>query len=248
MEGIHLRGGRIARGGIRWSDRMDYRTEVFGLMRAQMTKNAIIVPAGAKGGFFLKERPSDPAQLKREVERQYVRYIEALLDVTDNLVDGEVAHPDGVRVHDEDDTYLVVAADKGTATFSDTANEVAVGRKFWLGDAFASGGSTGYDHKALGITARGAWESVKRHFRQLGVDVLRDPFKAVGIGDMSGDVFGNGMLYTDTIKLVAAFDHRHVFLDPNPDPATSFAERKRLFELPGSSWNDYDRSMLSPGG
>ncbi|TML07011.1 MAG: NAD-glutamate dehydrogenase, partial [Actinobacteria bacterium] len=190
MEGIHLRGGRIARGGIRWSDRMDYRTEVFGLMRAQMTKNAIIVPAGAKGGFFLKERPSDPAQLKREVERQYVRYIEALLDVTDNLLDGEVSHPDDVIVHDEDDTYLVVAADKGTATFSDTANEIAVRRRFWLGDAFASGGSAGYDHKALGITAKGAWESVKRHFRELGIDPGADVIAGVGIGDMSGDVFG----------------------------------------------------------
>src|SRR5439155_18993234 len=248
MEGIHLRGGRIARGGIRWSDRMDYRTEVFGLLRAQMTKNAIIVPAGAKGGFFLKERPSDPATLKREVERQYVRYIEALLDVTDNLVDGEVAHPDGVRVHDEDDTYLVVAADKGTATFSDTANAVAVRRRFWLGDAFASGGSAGYDHKALGITAKGAWESVKRHFRELGIDPAADVVTAVGIGDMSGDVFGNGMLLSSTLKLVAAYDHRHVFIDPDPDPGRSWQERKRLFELAGSSWDDYDGSLLSAGG
>jgi glutamate dehydrogenase len=248
MEGIHLRGGRIARGGIRWSDRMDYRTEVFGLMRAQMTKNAIIVPAGAKGGFFLKERPSDPVQLKREVERQYVRYIEALLDVTDNLVDGGVSHPEGVIVHDEDDTYLVVAADKGTATFSDTANEIAVRRKFWLGDAFASGGSAGYDHKALGITAKGAWESVKRHFRELGIDPEADVITAVGIGDMSGDVFGNGMLLSKTLKLVAAYDHRHVFIDPDSEPARSWEERKRLFELAGSSWDDYDKELLSEGG
>src|SRR3954471_4443195 len=248
MEGIHLRGGLIARGGIRWSDRMDYRTEVFGLLRAQMTKNAIIVPAGAKGGFFLKERPSDPAQLKRDVERQYVRYIEALLDVTDNLVDGDVSHPDSVIVHDEDDTYLVVAADKGTATFSDTANEIAVRRKFWLGDAFASGGSAGSAHKALGITAKGAWESVKRHFRELRIDPGTDVVTVVGIGDMSGDVFGNGMLLSRSLKLVAAYDHRHVFIDPDPDPARSFEERKRLFELAGSSWDDYDKALLSEGG
>jgi glutamate dehydrogenase len=248
MEGIHLRGGRVARGGIRWSDRMDYRTEVFGLLRAQMTKNAIIVPAGAKGGFFLKERPTDPAELKREVERQYVRYIEALLDVTDNLVDGEVRHPEGVAVHDEDDTYLVVAADKGTATFSDTANEVALRREFWLGDAFASGGSAGYDHKALGITARGAWESVKRHFRELSIDPSADVVTTVGIGDMSGDVFGNGMLLSSSLKLVAAYDHRHVFIDPDPDPERSLKERKRLFELAGSSWADYDEKLISQGG
>jgi glutamate dehydrogenase len=248
MEGIHLRGGRIARGGIRWSDRMDYRTEVYGLMRAQLTKNAIIVPAGAKGGFFLKERPTDPQELKHAVKRQYVRYIEALLDVTDNLVDGEVRHPDGVVVHDEDDTYLVVAADKGTATFSDTANEVALRRRFWLGDAFASGGSAGYDHKALGITAKGAWQSVKRHFRELSIDPSADVVTAVGIGDMSGDVFGNGMLLSSTLKLVAAYDHRHVFIDPDPDPERSWQERKRLFELAGSSWDDYDRDLISAGG
>jgi glutamate dehydrogenase len=248
MEGIHLRGGRIARGGIRWSDRMDYRTEVFGLLRAQMTKNAIIVPAGAKGGFFLKDRPADARALPVEVKRQYVRYIEALLDVTDNLVEGQVEHPTGVLVHDEDDTYLVVAADKGTATFSDTANEVAVRRGFWLGDAFASGGSAGYDHKALGITAKGAWESVKRHFRELGIDPERDVVTAVGIGDMSGDVFGNGMLLSRTLKLVAAYDHRHVFIDPDPDPGRAFEERKRLFGLQGSSWDDYDRDVLSAGG
>jgi len=249
MEGIHLRGGRIARGGIRWSDRMDYRTEVFGLMRAQMTKNAIIVPAGAKGGFFLKDRPEDPARLRDAVKRQYVRYVEALLDVTDDLSDdGETVPPEGVRVHDEQDSYLVVAADKGTAAFSDTANAVSLRRGFWLGDAFASGGSTGYDHKGLGVTARGAWESVKRHFRELSVDPERDVIRAVGIGDMSGDVFGNGMLLSRSLKLVAAYDHRHVFLDPDPDPERSFAERERLFALGGSSWDDYDRDVLSAGG
>ncbi len=241
MEGIHLRGGRIARGGLRWSDRMDYRTEVYGLMRAQMTKNAIIVPAGAKGGFFIKELPADP-------KRHYVRYVDALLDVTDNLVEGAVVHPEGVRVHDEDDTYLVVAADKGTATMSDTANELALRRGFWLGDAFASGGSTGYDHKALGITARGAWESVKRHFRELDADPEADVITVVGIGDMSGDVFGNGMLLSRTLRLVAAYDHRHVFIDPDPDPEASWAERKRLFEQPQSSWADYDPSLISAGG
>ena len=248
VEGIHLRGGKIARGGIRWSDRMDYRTEVFGLMRAQMTKNAVIVPDGAKGGFHLTRRPEDPAELRAEVERQYVTYISGLLDVTDNLVDGEVVHPEGVRVLDDDDTYLVVAADKGTATLSDTANRVAERYGFWLGDAFASGGSNGYDHKALGITARGAWESLKRHFRELDIDPRIDAFTVVGIGDMSGDVFGNGMLLSDRIRLVAAYDHRHIFIDPDPDPDRGFAERKRLFELAGSSWDDYDRDAISEGG
>ena len=226
VEGIHLRGGKIARGGLRFSDRMDYRTEVYGLMRAQLTKNAIIVPAGAKGGFIVKKTPID----KEAIQEAYVTYIRSLLDVTDNLVDGEVVRPERVRVHDEDDTYLVVAADKGTATFSDTANAVAREYGFWLDDAFASGGSVGYDHKKLGITARGAWESVKRHFRELGMDPARDEFTVVGIGDMSGDVFGNGMLLSDKIKLLAAYDHRHVFIDPDPDPAASFEERKRLFE------------------
>ncbi|MGH2968225.1 MAG: NAD-glutamate dehydrogenase [Solirubrobacteraceae bacterium] len=248
MEGIHLRGGRIARGGIRWSDRMDYRTEVYGLMRAQLTKNAIIVPAGAKGGFILKRVPTGRAELVAEVERQYETYVRSLLDVTDNLVDGEVVHPPQVRVLDEDDTYLVVAADKGTATLSDTANRIAREYGFWLDDAFASGGSAGYDHKKLGITARGAWESVKRHFRELDLDPAVDELTAVGIGDMSGDVFGNGMLLSDKIRLVAAYDHRHVFIDPSPDAAGSFAERKRLFELAGSSWDDYDRELISAGG
>jgi glutamate dehydrogenase len=251
MEGIHLRGAKIARGGIRWSDRMDYRTEVFGLMRAQLTKNAIIVPAGAKGGFLLKQPPADRDALRTEVRRQYVSYIRSLLDVTDNLVDGAVVHPVGVRVLDEDDTYLVVAADKGTATFSDLANSVAQEAGFWLDDAFASGGSSGYDHKKLGITARGAWESVRRHFRELDRDPERDEITVVGIGDMSGDVFGNGMLLSRTIRLIGAYDHRHVFLDPDPDAAASFEERRRLFELGqsgSSSWDDYDRELISEGG
>jgi glutamate dehydrogenase len=248
VEGIHLRGGRIARGGLRWSDRMDYRTEVFGLMRAQMTKNAVIVPDGAKGGFYLRRRGEDPASVKADVERGYVTYISGLLDLTDNLAEGEVVHPDGVRVLDEDDTYLVVAADKGTATFSDTANRVASRYGFWLGDAFASGGSKGYDHKALGITARGAWESLKRHFSERDLDPAVDEFTVVGIGDMSGDVFGNGMLLSDKIRLVAAYDHRHIFIDPDPDPARGFAERKRLFDKAGSGWDDYDRDLISEGG
>ncbi|HEU4528175.1 MAG TPA: NAD-glutamate dehydrogenase [Actinomycetota bacterium] len=249
VEGIHLRGGRVARGGIRWSDRrQDYRTEVLGLMKAQMVKNAVIVPTGSKGGFVLKRRISDPTALKQEVTGRYVTFMRGMLDVTDNLVDGKVVHPTNVVVHDDDDPYLVVAADKGTAALSDTANAVSAEYGFWLGDAFASGGSAGYDHKALGITARGAWESVKRHFVELGTDVMSQPFTVVGIGDMSGDVFGNGMLLSDQICLVAAFDHRHVFVDPNPVPAAGFAERRRLFELPGSTWDDYDRSTISSGG
>jgi glutamate dehydrogenase len=249
MEGIHLRGGKVARGGIRWSDRrQDYRTEVLGLMKAQMVKNAVIVPTGSKGGFVLKRSIADPVALKQEVTRAYVTFMRGLLDVTDNLVDGHVVHPDGVVVLDEDDPYLVVAADKGTATFSDTANAVAEEYGFWLGDAFASGGSAGYDHKELGITARGAWESVKRHFREIGTDPETEPITVVGIGDMSGDVFGNGMLLSDQICLVAAFDHRHVFIDPNPNPAIGFAERQRLSHLGGSSWDDYDRDRISAGG
>jgi glutamate dehydrogenase len=249
MEGIHLRAGKVSRGGIRWSDRKeDYRTEVLGLMKAQRVKNAIIVPDGSKGGFILKRQPPTPEALREEVQARYRTFMEGLLDLTDNLVHGKVEHPEGVRVLDEDDPYLVVAADKGTATFSDLANSVAAEYGFWLGDAFASGGSDGYDHKALGITARGAWESVKRHFRELGVDVMREPFTVVGIGDMSGDVFGNGMLLSPPTRLLAAFDHRNVFVDPDPDPSVSMAERRRLFELSGSSWNDYDRSKLSEGG
>jgi glutamate dehydrogenase len=249
LEGIHLRGGLIARGGLRWSDRLDFRTEVWGLMRAQMTKNAVIVPAGAKGGFIVKRRPEDPGELRAAVEDRYRTFIRALLDLADNIVDGDVVHPPGMRVLDGDDPYFVVAADKGTATFSDIANGIAEDEYgFWLGDAFASGGSAGYDHKGLGITARGAWESVKRLFRELGTDPSRDEFTAVGIGDMSGDVFGNGMLLSDKMKLVAAYDHRHVFVDPDPDPAASWAERKRLFELPRSSWSDYESSLISEGG
>ena len=248
VEGIHLRGGLIARGGLRWSDRMDYRTEVFGLMRAQMTKNAVIVPEGAKGGFYLRDPPADPAALRRAVRQAYVRYVSGLLDVTDDRREDAIVHPPYVRVRDGEDAYLVVAADKGTATFSDTANQVAAEYGFWLDDAFASGGSAGYDHKALGITARGAWESLKRHFRELGRDPERDEFTAVGIGDMSGDVFGNGMLLSKAIRLVAAYDHRHIFIDPDPDAARSWEERRRLFELQGSSWDDYDRSLLSEGG
>jgi glutamate dehydrogenase len=249
MAGVHLRGGTVARGGIRWSDRLeDYRTEILGLMKAQMVKNAVIVPVGAKGGFVLKRPPSDRAELHEEERRQYITLMRGMLDVTDNMVSGEVVHPPDVRVLDGPDPYLVVAADKGTAHLSDTANAVSAEYGFWLGDAYASGGSDGYDHKALGITARGAWESVSRHFRELGRDVMTEPFTAVGIGDMSGDVFGNGMLLSHQMRLVAAFDHRHVFIDPDPDPEASFAERERLFRLPSSSWDEYDRSLVSSGG
>jgi len=250
MEGVHLRGGFVARGGIRWSDRIeDYRTEILGLMKAQMVKNAVIVPTGAKGGFVLKAPPAGRDELMEEERRQYIVLMRGMLDLTDNIAGGQVVRPRGVRVLDEDaDAYLVVAADKGTAHLSDTANEVSAEYGFWLGDAYASGGSSGYDHKVLGITARGAWESVKRHFREIGRDVMTEPFTCVGIGDMSGDVFGNGMLQSPTTKLVAAFDHRHVFIDPDPDPATSFAERRRLFGLPRSSWDDYDRTLISAGG
>jgi glutamate dehydrogenase len=249
VEGVHLRGGKVARGGIRWSDRPDdFRTEVLGLMKTQMTKNAVIVPVGSKGGFVLKDPPGDREELARYVREQYRTYIRGLLDLTDNMVAGEPVHPPGLVIYDESDPYLVVAADKGTATFSDLANETAAEYGFWLGDAFASGGSQGYDHKAIGITARGAWECVARHFRELGVNVRSDEFTVAGIGDMSGDVFGNGMLYTDRIRLVAAFNHQHIFLDPNPDAVRSFAERKRLFELPRSTWRDYDQSLISPGG
>ncbi|MEV8092103.1 NAD-glutamate dehydrogenase [Streptomyces nigra] len=252
VEGVHLRFGKVARGGLRWSDRReDFRTEILGLVKAQMVKNTVIVPVGAKGGFVAKQLP-DPAVDRdawmAEGIASYRTFISALLDITDNMVAGEVVPPADVVRHDEDDTYLVVAADKGTAKFSDIANEVAESYNFWLGDAFASGGSAGYDHKGMGITARGAWESVKRHFRELGVDTQSEDFTVVGIGDMSGDVFGNGMLLSEHIRLVAAFDHRHIFIDPNPDAATSYAERRRLFELPRSSWEDYDTSLVSAGG
>ncbi len=249
FEAVHLRGGRVARGGIRWSDRReDFRTEILGLVKAQMVKNAVIVPVGAKGGFVLKRPPADSAALREEGIACYRRFISAMLDITDNLVDGEVRRRERVICHDGDDPYLVVAADKGTATYSDSANEVAEEYGHWLGDAFASGGSAGYDHKAMGITARGAWEAIKRHFRELGRDIQKEPFTVVGVGDMSGDVFGNGMLLSEQIRLVGAFNHLHVFVDPDPDPAVSHAERSRLFALPRSTWEDYDRSLLSPGG
>ena len=251
VEGVHLRFGAVARGGLRWSDRRDdFRTEVLGLVKAQMVKNTVIVPVGAKGGFFCKQLP-DPADRDAwlaEGVACYKTFICGLLDITDNLVEGATVPPRDVVRHDGDDSYLVVAADKGTATFSDIANGVAKDYGFWLGDAFASGGSVGYDHKAMGITARGAWVSVQRHFRERGIDCQTEDFTCVGIGDMSGDVFGNGMLCSEHIRLVAAFDHRDVFLDPDPDAATSFAERKRMFDLPRSSWQDYDASLISEGG
>ena len=251
MEGIHLRGGRVARGGIRWSDRReDFRTEILSLMKTQMVKNAVIVPVGSKGGFYVKRPPVDGTreQVLAEGIACYQTLIRGLLDVTDNYTADGIAPPAGVVRHDGDDPYLVVAADKGTATFSDIANALSADHGFWLGDAFASGGSAGYDHKKMGITARGAWESVKRHFRELGQDIQTTPFTVAGVGDMSGDVFGNGMLLSRHIRLVAAFDHRHIFIDPSPDAAASWAERKRLFELPRSSWLDYDRALLSAGG
>ncbi len=251
VEGVHLRFGAVARGGLRWSDRRDdFRTEVLGLVKAQMVKNTVIVPVGAKGGFFCKQLPDshDRDAWMAEGIACYKTFISGLLDITDNLVEGEVVPPTSVVRHDGDDPYLVVAADKGTATFSDIANGVAGDYGFWLGDAFASGGSVGYDHKAMGITARGAWVSVRRHFREMGVDCQKQAFTCVGVGDMSGDVFGNGMLCSEHIRLVAAFDHRDIFFDPNPDAAASYAERKRLFDLPRSSWQDYDTSLISEGG
>ncbi|PBC53673.1 NAD-glutamate dehydrogenase [Rhodococcus sp. ACPA1] len=258
VEGVHLRYGAVARGGLRWSDRSeDFRTEILGLVKAQAVKNALIVPVGAKGGFVVKRPPKSTgdAALDREAVRAagvecYRAFIGALLDVTDNIdpETGVTVPPTDVVRRDEDDPYLVVAADKGTATFSDEANAVAADYRFWLGDAFASGGSIGYDHKAMGITAKGAWESVKRHFREIGIDTQREDFTVAGIGDMSGDVFGNGMLLSEHIRLVAAFDHRHIFIDPNPDAATSYKERRRLFDLPRSSWADYDQALISDGG
>ena len=248
MEGCHLRAGRIARGGIRFSDRHDdYRTEILDLMKTQTVKNSIIVPIGSKGGFIVKASPSAPPD-PRGVEA-YKTLMNAMLDLTDNLTDQGVVHPPHVKVLDDDGAYLVVAADKGTASFSDIANGIALTRGFWLGDAFASGGEHGYDHKALGITARGAWESARRHLREMGREIDRGaPVTMTGIGDMSGDVFGNGLLRSHNVKLIAAFDHRHIFIDPDPDPETSFAERKRLFELPRSSWADYDIKLISAGG
>ena len=256
VEGIHLRAGPVARGGLRWSDRRDdFRTEVLGLMKAQRVKNAVIVPTGAKGGFYPKhlpdlarDRPETRDAWLAEGKASYQVFIRTLLSITDNIIEGKVVHPQAVVIRDGEDPYFVVAADKGTATFSDTANAIAESQDFWLDDAFASGGSKGYDHKAMGITAKGAWLSVQRHFLELGVDVQADPVRVVGVGDMSGDVFGNGMLLSKALKVVAAFDHRHIFLDPDPDPAASWAERARMFALPRSSWDDYNRSVISAGG
>ena len=251
VEGVHLRFAPIARGGIRWSDRaQDFRTEVLGLVKAQLVKNAVIVPSGSKGGFLPKQLPraGSREEIMKEGIAAYRIFISALLDVTDNIVDDRIVPPPRVIRYDADDPYLVVAADKGTATFSDFANALSAERGHWLGDAFASGGSAGYDHKKMAITARGAWECVKRHFREAGVDIQKTPFRVVGVGDMSGDVFGNGMLLSPVTRLVAAFDHRDIFIDPNPDPQTSFVERKRLYDLPRSSWADYDRHKISIGG
>jgi glutamate dehydrogenase len=251
VEGIHLRFAPIARGGIRWSDRaQDFRTEILGLVRAQRVKNAVIVPSGAKGGFLPKQLPRNASRddVQKEGIAAYRLFISALLDITDNLKNGKIVPPRLTVRHDDDDAYLVVAADKGTATFSDIANEISAAHDFWLGDAFASGGSQGYDHKGMAITARGAWECVERHFREIDIDIRRQPFRVIGAGAMSGDVFGNGMLLSPAIRLVAAFDHRDIFIDPDPDPALGLAERKRLFALPRSSWQDYDRSKISRGG
>ena len=252
VEGIHLRAGPVARGGLRWSDRRDdFRTEILGLMKAQRVKNAVIVPTGAKGGFYPKQLPSpavDRDAWLAEGTESYRIFIRSLLSITDNIVDGAVVHPQGVAILDGEDPYFVVAADKGTATFSDVANALALERDFWLGDAFASGGSQGYDHKAMGITAKGAWVSVQRHFAERGVDVQTQAITVIGCGDMSGDVFGNGMLLSKTLKIVAAFDHRHIFIDPDPDPAASWDERARMFALPRSSWADYDATLISTGG
>jgi len=252
VEGIHLRSGAVARGGLRWSDRRDdFRTEILGLMKAQKVKNAVIVPSGAKGGFYPKQLPNpalDRDGWAAEGQASYEVFIRTLLSITDNIVEGCVVHPDSVRILDGEDPYFVVAADKGTARFSDIANGIAQSKDFWLDDAFASGGSNGYDHKAMGITAKGAWVSVQRHFLEMGVDVQTDSVRVAGCGDMSGDVFGNGMLLSKAIKLVAAFDHRHIFLDPDPDPAKSWAERKRMFDLPRSSWENYDPALISKGG
>lgn len=251
FEAIHLRGGKVARGGLRWSDRrQDYRTEVLGLMKAQMTKNAVIVPVGSKGGFIIKKDLSklDRNQAQEKAINCYKSFLSGVLDITDNVIDGKVKHPDNVLIYDSADPYLVVAADKGTATFSDIANSVSKEYNFWLGDAFASGGSCGYDHKKMGITAKGAWVSVMRHFSEMGHDSQKQDFTCAGIGDMFGDVFGNGMLLSKHIRLVAAFNHMHIFLDPNPDSASSYEERKRLFNLERSTWMDYDKSMISKGG
>ncbi len=249
MEGLHLRGGKVARGGIRWSDRPDdFRTEILGLVKAQMTKNAVIVPEGSKGGFVTKQTSTDREEMGEIVKEAYQTLMRGLLDLTDNRTVDDIVQPEGLITYDDQDPYLVVAADKGTAHLPDTANAVSESYDFWLGDAFASGGSHGYDHKKLGITARGAWESVKRSFREMGRDIQSETFTVVGIGDMSGDVFGNGMLCSRKTELLAAFDHRHIFLDPNPDPESSYKERERMFNLPRSSWDDYNKNLISEGG
>lgn len=251
VDGVHLRFGPVARGGLRWSDRReDFRTEILGLVKAQRVKNAVIVPTGSKGGFYPKQLPQtdDRAAIYEEGRESYKLFIRGLLDLTDNIVKGEVVRPGNMVLWDDPDPYLVVAADKGTAAFSDTANAISEEYGFWLGDAFASGGSAGYDHKVMGITARGAWEAVKRHFREMGKDIQSEPFTAAGVGDMSGDVFGNGMLLSEQTKLIAAFDHRDIFIDPDPDPAKSYKERKRIFEMARSSWADYDKKLISKGG
>ncbi len=251
VEGVHLRFGNVARGGLRWSDREeDFRTEVLGLVKAQQVKNSVIVPVGAKGGFLPRRLPLGGSrdEIAAEGIACYRIFISGLLDITDNLKDGALVPPANVVRHDDDDPYLVVAADKGTATFSDIANGIAIDYGFWLGDAFASGGSAGYDHKKMGITAKGAWVGVQRHFRERGINVQKDSITVVGVGDMAGDVFGNGLLMSDKLQLVAAFNHLHIFIDPNPNPATSFAERQRLFDLPRSAWSDYDTSLMSEGG
>ncbi|HHL43760.1 MAG TPA: NAD-glutamate dehydrogenase, partial [Hellea balneolensis] len=251
VEGIHLRFGPVARGGLRWSDRRDdFRTEVLGLVKAQQVKNAVIVPVGSKGGFYPKQLPKTGGRdaFMAEGIAAYTEFVSGLLDITDTYEGKGTKAPDSVVCWDDPDPYLVVAADKGTATFSDIANGIAEKYGFWLGDAFASGGSVGYDHKAMGITARGGWEAVKRHFREMGKDIQSEDFDVIGVGDMSGDVFGNGMLLSKHIRLLAAFDHRDVFIDPDPDPKSTFSERKRLFETPGTTWQDFDKKLISKGG
>ena len=251
VEGVHLRGGKVARGGLRWSDRReDFRTEVLGLVKAQQVKNTVIVPVGAKGGFVCKQLPvgGSRQEIFEAGKECYRTFIRGLLDITDNIIKGEIVPPVNVVRHDEDDPYLVVAADKGTATFSDIANAISEEYNHWLGDAFASGGSVGYDHKGMGITAKGAWESVKRHFREMDIDCQTTDFTVIGVGDMAGDVFGNGMLLSKHIRLQAAFNHMHIFIDPDPDSATTYKERERLFNLPGCTWEDYNKELISEGG
>ncbi len=250
MEGLHLRFGPVARGGLRWSDRPDdFRTEILGLVKTQQTKNVVIVPVGSKGGFVLKNTPASREEAITESKNQYRRFISAMLQITDNFdAQGKIQTPSHVLSYDDPDPYLVVAADKGTATFSDIANEVSEKCDYWLGDAFASGGSVGYDHKREGITARGGWECVKLHFKEMGRDIQAEHTTVIGIGDMSGDVFGNGMLQSKMLLLKAAFNHMHIILDPDPDAESSWQERKRLFDLPGSSWMDYSTERISSGG